>query len=141
MADIAITTATEVRLVYDQGAELFNYVCGVTITRGQVVYVTSAGTIALADADDAGKLQAIGIAMKGGVVGDAISVLKKGHVYGFTTNLPAIGAHVWLSNTPGALSDAAAGVAQPVGQVMCLTDKPNYTEILYVDFGWSTLYA
>lgn len=139
MADFSLTAA-DIRPVFDQGAEIFDYVAGVTITKGQAVYVVAAGTLAIADANDAGKLQAIGIALHGGVAGDSISVMKKGHLYGFTITQDR-GVHVWLSNTPGALADAAGGTAQPVGRVATLPDKPNYTKIMYVDFGWAKLYA
>ena len=139
MADFALTAA-DIRPALDQGAEIVDYVCGVTITKGQVVYVVAAGTLALADANDAGLLQAIGIALHNGVAGDSISVMKKGYLYGYTITQDR-GTHVWLSNTVGKLADAAGGVAQPVGRIANLPDKPNYTKIMYVEFGWSTLYA
>ena len=139
MADIAVVAA-DVRPIRDQGAEIHDYVAGVTITKGQIVYEVAAGTLALADANAAGLLQAIGVALHGGVTGDAISVMKKGLLYGFTITTDR-GTHVWLSNTPGALADAAGGVAQPVGRITSLPDKPNYTKIMYVEFGWATLYA
>ena len=139
MADFSLVAA-DIKPVFDQGAEIFDFVAGVTITRGQIVYQVAAGTLALADANDAGKLQPVGVALKAGVAGDAISVMRKGHLYGFTITQDR-GVHVWLSNTPGALADAAAGTAQPVGRIVSLADKPNYTKIMYVDFGLAVLYA
>ena len=137
MADIALD-ANEVRIVFDQNAEVYDFVSAVALEAGEVVYLTTAGTVNKADANAAGDpQQAIGIALQKCAAGEAVSVLKRGHLYGFTLSGLNPGAFAFLSDNPGNLADTASVTKTvPVGRVMVLSDKPNYSKVLYCNFVW-----
>lgn len=137
MATIAVTAA-QVAPVFPGQSEVFDMVAGVTITAGQVVYRNSSGRAALADANAGSGAEIVaGIALNGGGAGQAISVLKRGHVYGFTLS-GAYESDVFLSDTAGAMDDATPSTtnAVRVGRVVSLSDS-NATKVLYVDVSWA----
>ena len=102
MADLVVTAA-QVARAHDN-AEIFNGLAAETITAGQAVYMSSAGTYGIADANVVGKQQARGIALEGAAAGQAFSFIKRGPVAGFT--IPqAYDARLFLSDTAGALAD------------------------------------
>lgn len=140
MADITVTAA-DVRPVFAGQAEIYDFIAAVAIDAGEAVYLTTAGTVGLADANAAGQQQAIGIALKSVVAGEAVSVLKRGHLYGFTLTSLNPGAFAFLSDTAGALADAAGTLAVPIGRVVVLSDKPNYSKVLYVEATWFEAHA
>jgi hypothetical protein len=140
MADITVTAA-QVGLVFPEKAEVYDFIAAATITAGQVVYQDSAGKANLADANGSGTVQARGIALNGGGAGQAISVLKKGHVYGFTVSGVAYDDPVYLSNTAGALADAAGGTSVICGRVVSLTNGTTLTKVLHVEFDWLRTWA
>lgn len=141
MADIALD-ATQIRVVFDQHAEIYDFVAAVAIEAGEAVYLTTAGLVNLADANDAAADQAIGIALQDASAGEAVSVLKKGHLYGYTLSGLNPGAYVFLSDNPGNLADTASiTLTVPIGRVMVLSDKPNYTKVLFVNFPWHEEWA
>ena len=107
MTDIALVAA-QIAPVYPEKAEIFDAIAAATITAGQALYFASAGKVHLADASGSGTLQFRGIALNGGGAGQAISVLKKGHCYGFTVSGVAYDAALFLSNT-AARSEIARG--------------------------------
>ena len=84
-----------------------------TITAFDAVYVsTTTGRVGRADANDAAKLPAIGIAIEGqGSAGSSVRVLTHG-VYrddgGFGGNM-TVGADLYTSETPGTLTTTAPG--------------------------------
>lgn len=134
MTDIAVTAA-KVAAVFPEKAEIFTFVAGETITAGQAVYVVAAsGKVGLADANAAGKQQLRGIALNGGAAGQAINVLKRGHVYGFTLAGDYDSA-AYLSDTAGALADAAGTMSVLAGRVVGLSDN-DVTKVLHVDVDW-----
>lgn len=135
MADIALTAA-QIAPVFPEKAEIYDFIAAETITAGQVVFLDSNGKAQLADANAAGELQAKGIALNGGGAGQAISVLKEGHCYGFTVSGLAYDALAYLSNTAGALADAAGGTTVVCGRVVPLTDGATLTKVLYASFRW-----
>lgn len=134
MSDITVTAA-QVGVVYPEKADIFDMVAGATITAGQAVYQTSAGKADLADANGSGTLQFRGIALNGGGAGQAISVLKRGHVYGFTVTSQAYDAALYVSNTAGALADAAGGTTINAGRVVALPDA-SATKVVYIEADW-----
>lgn len=141
MADISVTAA-DVRPVFQGQAEIYDFVAAVAIDAGEAVYLTTAGTVGLADANAAGQQQAIGIALKSVSAGEAVSVLKKGHLYGFDLSGMNPGAFAFLSDTAGALADAASvTLTVPMGRVLVLSDKPNYTKVLYIEATWFEAHA
>lgn len=134
MGDIAVTAA-KVAPVFPEKAEIFTGIAGTTITAGQVVYgVASTGLLGLAD-ENAGAEEsaALGIALNGGGAGQAIDVLRKGHVYGFEVSSLAYWLPCSLSNTAGALLDTGA-TTNILARVEPLADA-NRTKVLYVDCG------
>lgn len=134
MADL-VSTAANVSPIYPRFAELYPFVAAEAITAGQVVYQTNAGKVGVADANVAGKQQARGIATETVGAGQGVSVLKRGHVAGYTLT-QAYDAQVFLSDTAGALADAAGTMSVPVGRVVGMSD-PSAAKVLYVDFDWS----
>ena len=137
MADIAITAA-QVAVIDPLKAEIYDFVAAATITQGQIVYITTSGTVGVADANDSGKEQARGVALNGGGAGQAISVLKRGRCAGFTLT-QAASIPLYLSETPGALEDGGAMVV-PCGIVICMPDK-DATKVFYADFRWGPDWA
>jgi len=141
MADITVTAA-RVALVDPLKAEVHSVIAAEAITAGQVVFIDNTGKAQLADADAAGEAQARGIALNAAGIGMAVDIVKRGKVAGFTLTDQAYSAPVFLSNTTGALADAASagGITVPVGIVMPLTDRDR-TKVLYADFRWGADWA
>jgi len=132
MTAIALTAAQIAPAIEPSDAEIFDYIAAATITAGQAVYITSAGKVNLASANTGGAEQFRGIALNGGGAGQAISVLKRGHCYGFTISSLAYDAIVYLADTAGGLDTAASGTKTVrVGRVVPLTDS-SLTKVLYV---------
>lgn len=142
MGDIAVTAA-KVGVVFPEKALIFTGIAGVTITAGQVVYgIIASGKLGLADEDaDAEHSAVLGIALNGGGAGQAIDVLRKGHVYGFTVSGLAYWLVCSLSATAGALLDTGAST-NIVARVEPLSDA-DLTKVLYVDasLGMPTVFA
>lgn len=135
MTAIAVTAA-QVAVVIPEEAEVYDYIAAATITAGQAVYLVAAtGKVDLADANASGKQQFRGIALTGGGAGQAISVLKRGLVYGFTL-AGDYDSLAYLSDTAGGLDDAAGTMTVHVGRVASLTDAGTLTKVLYVDADW-----
>jgi hypothetical protein len=139
MTDIALTAA-QIAAVYPEKAEIFPFITAETITPGQPVFLDSNGKVELADANGSGEQQIRGIALTGGGAGDAISILKKGHVYGYTISGLAYDAIVYLSDTVGALADASGTLAVNVGRVVPMPDA-SLTKVLYVECDWLRVWA
>jgi hypothetical protein len=131
MAAVAYTAA-QVSPVFADDCERRPYVAGVAITQGQPLYVNSSGDAALADGDGSGTKQFIGIALNAAGIGQAVSVLRRGEVYGFTLTSLAYGALVYVADAVGTYADAAGTVAIPVGRVQPLSD-PSRTKVLLVE--------
>ena len=136
MTDIALT-ATQIALVYPQEAEVFDGIAGVAIAAGKPVHLASTGKLLIADANaGSGAEQVKGIALNAAGIGQAVSVVKRGHLYGFTISGLAYDASVYLSDTVGALADAPSATNPVrVGRVVALPDA-SLTKVLYVDVSW-----
>ncbi|MBU6361161.1 MAG: DUF2190 family protein [Chloroflexi bacterium] len=137
MADIAVTAA-QVAVLFPHTAEVYSFIAAETITAGQAVYFTSAGKVGIADANASGKQQVRGIALNGAGAGQAVDVVKRGHVAGFT--LGTYNTLVYLSDNAGALADAAGTVSAAVGRIVALSDSA-LSKALYVDLSWTAVYA
>lgn len=140
MADITVTAA-QVAAVFPDKAEIYDFEAAETITAGQALFLDSNGKVKLADADAAGEQQFRGIALTGGGAGQAISVLKRGHVYGFNLSGMAYNAVAYQSNTTGALADAAGTLTVNVGRVVSVNDSGTLTKVLYIDADWLRTWA
>lgn len=134
MTDIALVAA-QIAPVYPEKAEIFDAIAAATITAGQALYFDSAGKVNLADANGSGTLQFRGIALNGGGAGQAISVLKKGHCYGFTVSGVAYDAALFLSNTAGAFGDSAGATSINCARVVALPDS-SLTKVTYIEADW-----
>ena len=137
MADVTVT-AGQVAVVYPLKAEIFNGIATESVTAGQALYMTSAGKYGVADANASGKQQVRGIALNAAGAGQAVSVLRRGHVAGFT--LGTYDSLVYLSDTAGALADAAGTMSVKVGRVDAISDTA-LTKVLFVDVNLLTVWA
>lgn len=140
MADIALTAA-QIAAVKPEMSEIIDVTLAATVTKGQALYLTSAGTFGVADANDSGKEQVRGIALAAGAAGETIPMLKRGPLAGYTLTSQAYDAPLYLSNTAGALADAAGTMTVVVGRVMPLNDRPTYTKVLWVDVDYTKIWA
>jgi hypothetical protein len=130
MAVIAVT-GDRVSPLFINEAEIFNATCGVTITRGQLVYFDANGRVVLSNGGASPTAKLAGIALQAGNLGQVISIIKRGHVGGYT--IPqAYGALGYVSNTAGALDDAAGTVSKVCGVVVPLSDAAR-TKVFYVN--------
>ncbi len=129
-ADITVTAA-KVGLVDPMKATVKSYIASTTITKGQAVYITTAGKVALADDNASGAHQFRGIALNGGGAGQAIDVCEDGELYGFTLTNVAYDGICYLSQTAGALYDTAVGNNIVCGRAVPLAD-PDLTKVLRV---------
>jgi len=138
MADITVTAA-RVGLLYPQKADVRDYLAAVTITKGQAVYILAAGTVGVADANASGAQQFRGIALNGGGAGQAISVLHDGECAGFTVTGNA-NTLLYLSDTAGALADAAGTMTVAAARIICDSDK-DATKVIRVFTQWEADWA
>ena len=136
MADITVTAA-QVALLDPQKSVIEKYIASVAITKGQAVYLTTAGKAALADGNGSGTKQFRGIALNTVGAGDAVDVLHEGVVAGFTVSGMNGDAIAYLSNTAGALSTTAGSTSVACGRVVVLTDGPTLTKALRIFTRWS----
>lgn len=131
MADLAVVAA-EVGMTDAQKSHTISMIAAAAITAGQVVYMDANGKADLADASAAGTAGARGIALRTVAAGEPVTVLAEGEVEGFTIS-QAYDAPIYLSDTAGALADAAGTVSVLVGNVSAASDK-DLTKLLYVRF-------
>lgn len=131
MAATVTATAAKVAPTHPDDAVIRSFIAAVAITAGQAVYITTAGKIGVADANDSGKEQCRGIALEGGGAGQAISVLLRGDCAGFDLTTVAYDGLVYLSDTAGELYDTAGTKTVVVGRCMPLTDS-SLTKVLAV---------
>lgn len=129
MAAIAVT-ADKVAAVFPLEADIRSYVAAAAITAGQAVYITPAGTVGVADADDSGKEQFEGIALNAAAAAQALDVLREGEVYGFTL-AGAYDSQAYLSDTAGGLDTGAGTMTVRVGRIVPLSDADK-TKVLEV---------
>jgi hypothetical protein len=141
MADIALTAA-QIAAVKPEISEIIDVTLAATVTKGQALYLVAAsGKYGVADANDSGKEQVRGIALKAGAAGETIPMLKRGPVAGFTISGMNYDAPAYLSNTAGALADAAGTMTVVVGRVIPLNDSPTFSKVLWVDCDYSKIWA
>ena len=140
MGDIALTAAS-IRVVDPMNAIIEPCVAGVTITAGQIVYgIVSSGKVGLADEDASAEASwVLGMALDGAASGQAVQVLRRGKVYGFTLTSHAYWLPCSLSNTAGALLDTGA-TTNIVARVVPLSDA-DLTKVLEVNCTLGTIAA
>lgn len=105
MADLSIT-ATQV--LPGATGNIGIYTAGAAITAGQVVYISSGSTVALADADlSSAAAAAIGIAVCGAATGQKVAVQTTGDVTLGAGAAPAVGTVYIASDTAGGIRPVA----------------------------------
>jgi hypothetical protein len=136
MADLTLTAA-QIAPVFPHDAKIYDIIAGVAVTAGQAVRENTSGKAALCDANaGSGAEKFYGLALKTKGIGQGLSVLKEGHVYGFDLSSLAYGALVYLSDTAGALADTPSTTnSVPVGFVAPLSDS-DVTKVLYIRAQW-----
>jgi len=131
MGAIAVTAA-QVAPVKPLKCDIESYIATEAIAAGQAVYILTTGKVGVADANSAGKEQFRGIALQSVGAGQAVDVLHKGDVYGFTLSGNA-DSLAYLSDTAGGLDTSASGSKTvAAGRVVCLPDSPTFTKVLRV---------
>lgn len=132
MADLALTVG-QIAPIFPEKADIVDYIAGAPITPGQAVYLDANGAVQPALAG-AGTAQFRGIALNVAAIGQAVSVLKQGHVAGFTIP-PALAydAEVYLDAVnAGVLDDAPAALVVNCGRVVPMSDNAR-TKVLYIE--------
>jgi hypothetical protein len=130
----------EVGPSYAASAEMYPGVAAVDLTRGDLVYFNSVGKLVKSDAAAAGTAKCAGMVMTSVKAGQATSILKRGHVEGYTLTALAYGAKVYMAmgGAAGGLDTAAQTVSVVMASVVPLTD-PAATKVLYFDADWKNL--
>lgn len=134
---VVTSTAAQVRPVFPEEAEIYDGVMGAAVTAGQLVYWNTAGNLVLSNGGAAGTAKFAGVALNTVGAGQACSILKKGHLAGYAVSALAYGAGLFVSNTAGAVDDAAGTVSVRIGTVVPLSDSAR-TKIAYFDAQWAT---
>lgn len=134
---IVASTAAQVRPVLPYTAEIIDAIAGAAVTAGQAVYWNTSGNLVLSNAGVAGTAKFAGIALNSVGIGQAVSVLKRGYLAGYTLTALAYGAKLFLSNTAGAVDDAAGTVSVLIGVVAAMADASR-TKVAYFDATWLT---
>ena len=118
-----VLVAAQVGLVDPLKATVKSYIAGVTITKGQAVYIIAAsGKLGLCTAAAANQAaQFRGIALNGGGAGQAIDVLEDGEVYGFTA-AGSYDAYIYVDDAAGSLSETNGTVHVHIGRIAPLSN-------------------
>jgi len=143
---VIVTTAAQVGRLYVNQDVTIPIILGATVTAGQVVRQDTDGKYILADATIGGAdARQTLIALKGGVDGEADLGLKEGALEGYAISALNSGAQLFLSDTPGAVDDAAGTVSVPIGRVIGTGEKDpsdgTVKEVAYFDHDWNTQFA
>lgn len=137
MTVIAVTAAQVGRIRPDDD-EVMDVIAAEAVTAGQAAYQLTTGRFGLADANAAGRQQFRGVFLKNAAAGGVVPVLKRGMVYGLGVSAMNGDAPLYLSDTAGALDDAAGTMTVIAGRVMTLTTGEK---IAYIDAEWSRIWA
>lgn len=140
MADLT-TTPTLIGIIDNFDSKIESYIADAALTAGQAVYTdATSGKSKVASAAASGTAQFRGIALQSVGAGSAVDVLERGRVYGFTVT-QNYDAPLYLSNTSGAIADAAGTVSVPVGRVVPMADSPTLTKVVEIFVDLSAQYA
>ena len=138
MADLALVSGRKLEIVHSEKADIKDFIQAEPLAVGDIVYQTSAGKVAKADANVAGKQQARGIVVR--KTGSVVSVAKKAYLAGFDLSGLVYDAPVFLSDTAGKMADAAGTLSVNLGRVIGLTD-PDLEKVLYFEADWLRTWA
>lgn len=130
-----VNTSDQSRLVDPASCETYPAIAAVALTPGQLVYLNTAGKYAVALATTAPTMKQMGVCLSTVAAGQAFTLLKRGHMAGFTVSALAYGALLYVSDTVGVADTAAGTVSRIIGCVVPKTD-PSLTKLAYFDFDW-----
>jgi hypothetical protein len=140
MADLALLTgATGAEPIWPEKAKIKPVIAGETVANAQAAYLASTGKYGLADANASGKHQFRGIFLQAAGAGQATSLLERGAIGGYDVSGMAYDAPVYLSDTAGALADAAGTATVIVGRVVPMSDK-DLTKVIDIDVSYITVW-
>lgn len=131
MADLALAAA-QVSPVNENEYEGWTLIAAAAITRGQTVAIDSAGKAVLGNTTSAGTSNIRGIALNAAAIGEVVTIMVHGSLYGFTIT-QAYDAAIYGSNTAGAVADAAGSTSIVIGRVKPMHDGATPTKVLYVN--------
>ena len=134
----AITVNTDrVAECFADRSEVFAKIAGEAISRGDPVFMkTTDGKVYKSLAAAAATAAFMGVALNDVGAGQAVDVLKKGHIFGLTLTSLNAGARAYLGDT-GGFDTAVGTVTLAIGTVDQLSDAA-LTKVLYVDADWLT---
>jgi hypothetical protein len=143
---VIVVTAAEVGRLYPNLDTAIPIFLGATVTAGQVLRPDTDGTWILADATVGGAdARGTVIALKGGTDGEADLGIKEGALEGYAVSGLSTGAQLFLSDTAGAVDDAAGTISVPIGRVIGTAEKDpadgTVKEVAYFDMDWNTQFA
>lgn len=110
MADLALTAA-KISAVYPNFAEVYSFIAGTAVTAGVVAAFntsTDDDKVYIGDGNDGDLDQPIGVFLEGGAAGQAVPVLVRGFVEGFTVSAIANFTLLFLSDTAGKIATTGA---------------------------------
>jgi hypothetical protein len=117
MADLALVTADTLHIV--ESIEQMTGIAGVAISAGQIIRPdATTGKWALSDANNAADVLCSYMATKTAAAGTGLTGLKRGTVDGFDLAALNYGVPAYISDTAGALADAAGTTSKVAGQVV-----------------------
>lgn len=139
MADLAFTSA-DIAVVFPEKAVILPVTLAAAAVAGQSLFKDTDGKGDLADANVSGAQQTRLLALQSGGIGDVVSGLKEGHVYGFTLT-QAYDAPIFQSDTAGDLADAAGTMTVPVGIVDGIDGGGTIEKVLFFNPRWREDFA
>ena len=125
MADLSLVTTAKLEVV--DSIEQMTLPTAEVCSPGQAVRIdTSTGKFTKANGSSAGEARIYGIVVGGvaNVAGQPVTAIRRGVVDGYDISALAYDAAVYLSDTDGALADAAGTVSTVVGRVIPATSQP-----------------
>lgn len=135
MTDLALVTAN--RLTVVESIIQDTKVAAEAISAGQAVRIDTAnGKFTKSNGSSAGEARTFGIAVKTVAAGQPVTAIKKGVIDGYDLAALAYDADVFVSNTDGALADAAGTVSKVAGRVIGGGNETlgtAYDKLLFVD--------
>lgn len=134
MGDVTLHAAKVREVFTDPGhCEIYNVELGEAVTPGQVLCWNATNQMVLADGNDDALDEPWAIALQAGPAGQVISVLKKGHCYGFVVTGLNTGVRITLSDTPGVMEDN--GLGECCGRVVALPGATTGDYVIHFDIG------
>lgn len=134
MADIALTTAGRVEVIYSQNQK--THPAGATMTAGAAVIQGTATTGAWILADGVTNKGGIHITTRAAQLGEPVTAIRKGLMDGFNVAGMALNDPVYASNTPGNIATGTGTGNLQIGRIVAAHGTPLGTaadKILEVD--------